>query len=261
VRTLWLCVCRWNQKGALHSTGAPFDPCPPISAPQCPALAEYLLCGLDGLRPRTAPGATPKLRPDLAAEIRRWVIAGPQAQGLDRANWTYADLATHLYQTHGITIRKSAMQVFCRRHGIRPYRPTYRFLRGDPAKQAVARAEQLVLSPDDAAPHPESPGGLLSLGSRADSFNRLMNEMGIALDHRQGSVAKDLRNLSETCPVHGQITGGTMSEIMEAEVGNFCLFECRFPRLAWIQRVCPLGTGKDQGRIDPSPPSMLTHLL
>ena len=33
------------------------------------------------------------------------------------------------------------MQAFCRKHEIRPYRPTYRFLRGDPAKQAVARVE------------------------------------------------------------------------------------------------------------------------
>jgi transposase len=105
-------------------------------------LHAYRAGGLDGLHPRKAPGAAPKLRPDLAGELRRWVIAGPQAQGLDRANWTYAELAIHLYQTHGITIRKSAMQVFCRWHGIRPYRPTYRFLRGDPTKQAVARTER-----------------------------------------------------------------------------------------------------------------------
>lgn len=33
------------------------------------------------------------------------------------------------------------MQAFCRKQEIRPYRPTYRFLRGDPEKQAVAREE------------------------------------------------------------------------------------------------------------------------
>ena len=37
------------------------------------------------------------------------------------------------------------MQVFCNRHGIRPYRPTYRFLRGNPAKQALAREELAAL--------------------------------------------------------------------------------------------------------------------
>jgi transposase len=102
-------------------------------------LNAYRTHGLQGLQLRKAPGASPKLRADLAPMIRQWVIEGPQAQGLDRANWTYAELATYLYQTQGIEVRKSAMQVFCQRHGIRPYRPTYRFLRGDPAKQATAR--------------------------------------------------------------------------------------------------------------------------
>src|SRR5262245_48387354 len=108
-------------------------------------LNAYCAGGLDRVRPRKAPGAAPKLRPELAAAMRRWIIDGPQAQGLDRAHWTSAALAPHLYQTHGITIRKSAMQVFCRRHGIRPYRPTYRFLRGVPTKQAGARAELATL--------------------------------------------------------------------------------------------------------------------
>ena len=30
---------------------------------------------------------------------------------------------------------------FCKKLGVRVYRPTYRFLRADPAKQAKARAE------------------------------------------------------------------------------------------------------------------------
>jgi transposase len=104
-------------------------------------LNAYLERGLNGLRPRQAPGATPKLTPDLAPLLQRWVIDGPAQQGLDRANWTYAELADHLYKSQGIRVQKSAMQVFCSRHAIRPYRPTYRFLRGDPAKQASARAE------------------------------------------------------------------------------------------------------------------------
>jgi transposase len=108
-------------------------------------LNAYLERGLDGLRPKKAPGAAPKLTADLAPLLRRWVIGGPLARGLDRANWTYAELADHLFQTRGIRVRKSAMQVFCCRHGIRPYRPTYRFLRGDPAKQATARDELAAL--------------------------------------------------------------------------------------------------------------------
>ena len=104
-------------------------------------LNAYLDGGLDGLRPRKAPGAKPKLTPDLAPVLRQWVIDGPAEHGLDRANWTYAELADHLLKTRGIRVGKSALQAFGARHGVRPYRPTYRFLRGDPAKQATARDE------------------------------------------------------------------------------------------------------------------------
>jgi hypothetical protein len=33
------------------------------------------------------------------------------------------------------------MRDFCQRYQIRPYRPTYRYLRGDPQRQAVTEAE------------------------------------------------------------------------------------------------------------------------
>jgi transposase len=104
-------------------------------------LNAYLERGWDGLQPRHAPGAKPKLTEDLAPVLQQWVLGGPVRQGLDRANWTYAELADHLYKSRGIRVQKSAMQVFCSRHDIRPYRPTYRFLRGDAAKQAAARAD------------------------------------------------------------------------------------------------------------------------
>jgi transposase len=108
-------------------------------------LNAYLERGTDGLRPRRAPGAIPKLTADLAPLLQRWVIDGPAKQGLDRANWTYAELADHLFKTRGIRVQKSAMQVFCSRHDIHPYRPTYHFLRGDPAKQAAARDDLAAL--------------------------------------------------------------------------------------------------------------------
>ena len=97
------------------------------------------------MQPRKAKGATPKLTADLAPVLRQWVIGGPAKQGLDRANWTYAELADHLLKTHGIRVGKSALQVFGAKHGIRPYRPTYKFLRGDPDKQAKAREELAAL--------------------------------------------------------------------------------------------------------------------
>jgi transposase len=104
-------------------------------------LNAYLDGGIDRLRPRKAKGAKPKLTADLAPMIRQWVIDGPVKQGLNRANWTYPELADHLYKTNGIRVGKSALQAFGAKHGIRPYRPTYRFLRGDPIKQEKAREE------------------------------------------------------------------------------------------------------------------------
>src|SRR5262245_46475774 len=74
-------------------------------------IDAYLERGLDGLRPRHAPGAKPKLTANLAPALQQWVIDGPVQQGLDRANWTYAELADHLFKTKGIRVRKSAMQV------------------------------------------------------------------------------------------------------------------------------------------------------
>jgi len=108
-------------------------------------LNAYLERGLDALVPRKAAGAPGKIPADLGDEIRRWVIGGPLGQGLDRANWTHAELADHLLKTHGIRTSRSAMHRFCSRIGIRPYRPTYRYLRGDPQKQARAKEDIAAL--------------------------------------------------------------------------------------------------------------------
>jgi transposase len=104
-------------------------------------LNAYLERGLDGLRRRKAKGRPPAIPAGLADEVRRWVIDGPAAHGLDRANWTHEELADHLYKTHGIRASRAAVGRFCRKIGIRLYRPTYRFLRGDPAKQERARQD------------------------------------------------------------------------------------------------------------------------
>ena len=104
-------------------------------------LNAYNDGGLARLRPRKAKGAAGKIPAERAEDLRRWVIEGPAGQGLDRANGTHAELAEHLYRTHGIRTSRSAVQRFCQKRGIRVYRPTYRYLRGDPQKQAQAREE------------------------------------------------------------------------------------------------------------------------
>jgi transposase len=104
-------------------------------------LNAYCEGGLAGLVPRKAKGKEPGIPASLADEIKSWVIGGPASQGLDRANWTHEELADHLLKTKGIGTSRSAMQRFCSGIGIRPCRPTYRYLRGDKDKQAKARED------------------------------------------------------------------------------------------------------------------------
>jgi transposase len=104
-------------------------------------LNAYLERGTDGLTPRKAKGAVPKVPAELADEVRRWVVEGPASCGLDRANWTYAELADHLYKAKGVRASRSTVLRFCQKLGVRAYRPTYRFLRGDEAKQAQAHED------------------------------------------------------------------------------------------------------------------------
>jgi transposase len=104
-------------------------------------LNAYAELGLDALTPKKARGNPSPIPASMADEIKRWVIEGPASQGLDRANWTHAELADHLFKTKGIKTSRSAMQRFCSKIGIRLYRPTYRYLRGDPDKQARARED------------------------------------------------------------------------------------------------------------------------
>ena len=106
-------------------------------------LNAYCERGTDGLRPRKAPGQPGHIPAEMADLVRSWVIAGPVSCGLDRANWTYEELAEHLKKAKGIRTSRSAMHRFCAKIDIRPYRPTYRYLRGDPVKQQQA-SEDLV---------------------------------------------------------------------------------------------------------------------
>jgi transposase len=108
-------------------------------------LKHYHVRGVEGLQIQWAPGQPGRIPETLAPTIQEWVKAGPAGCGLDRANWTYEELATYVYQATGIEVKRTAMRDFCQRHSIRPYRPTYHYLRGDPQKQQAAREELAAL--------------------------------------------------------------------------------------------------------------------
>ena len=94
---------------------------------------------------RWAPGRPPSIPEDLAPEIIDWIKQGPRGCGLDRANWTYGALTTYLYQQQGLTVGETTLRAFCVKHGVRPSRPTYVYLKGDPDKQEQARQDLEVV--------------------------------------------------------------------------------------------------------------------
>jgi transposase len=104
-------------------------------------LTQYHQRGLARLQIQGAPGQPSRIPEMLVPTLQGWVKDGPQSCGLNRANWTYEELAAYLYRATGIEVKRTARRDFCQRHRIRPYRPTYRYLRGDPEKQRVAREE------------------------------------------------------------------------------------------------------------------------
>jgi transposase len=104
-------------------------------------LTQYHEHGAAGRQSHWAPGQPGRMPETVAPTIHGWVPDGPQGWGLVRAHWTSEELATHRYQTTGIAVRRTAMRDFCQRHGLRPSRPTYHSLRGDPQKQQAAREE------------------------------------------------------------------------------------------------------------------------
>jgi transposase len=175
-------------------------------------LNAYLGGGLDALRPLKAKGNAPASPAPMAVEIRGWVIDGPADQGLDRANWTHAELADHLRKTHGISASRSAMQRFCRKAGIRPYRPTYRFRRGDPVKQAEAREELAEL-------RSKAEAGELVLLSQDEARFPMVPTLGATLGvkgPRPTAGTRDCKDLLCTFAVINVVTASLHSNLLES---------------------------------------------
>lgn len=138
-------------------------------------LSAFVKGGTEALSILWSSGPPPRIPAALAPTVVEWIKQGPSSCGLNRANWTYGELADHLKKKERIVVKETAMRTFCHRHGIRPYRPTYRFLRGDPEKQAVARQDlaslkqeaqqgRLVLLSQDEARFPMVPTLATTLG-------------------------------------------------------------------------------------------------
>ena len=114
-------------------------------------LSAYCGGGLDALMPKKPKGKPGNIPAGLADAVKAWVIGGPARVGLDRANWTHGEIADHLDKARGIQTSRSAVQRFCAKIGVRVYRPSYHYERGDPAQQEAAQADLADLK--------KSPGG------------------------------------------------------------------------------------------------------
>ena len=162
--------------------------------------------------PRKARGNAPAIPAEMAEEVRRWVMDGPVEPLPDRAIWTHAELADHLRKTRGITVSRSAMQRFCRRAGIRLYRPTYRFLRGDPVKQAEAREELAEL-------RAEAEAGELVLLSQDEARFPMVPTLGATLGvegNRPTVGTRDCKDLLDTFALVNIVTASLHSNLLES---------------------------------------------
>lgn len=107
----------------------------------CRWIHAYLEGGIKGLEIQWAPGKEPLIPDDIGKEIVEWVKIGPEGCGLDRANWTYEELATYLFQQKGIKVGRTTMREFCVKHQIKPYSPTYDYRKASLEAQEKAKEE------------------------------------------------------------------------------------------------------------------------
>src|SRR3954471_3651597 len=202
-------IVRLAHRGRAHRRIAPDLGSTPRTVQRW--LNAYLRGGLAALVPRKAKGQPPAIPAHLAGEVRRWVIDGPAKQGMDRANWTHAELADHLRKAHGISASRSAMQRFCRKLGIRLYRPTYRLLRGDPVKQAKARVELAEL-------RTKAEAGESVLLSQDEARFPMVPTLGATLGvkgHRPTAGTRDCKDLLYTFAVVNVVTAAVHGNTLD----------------------------------------------
>jgi transposase len=104
------------------------------------------------------------------------------------------------------------MQRFCRRHGIRPYRPTYRHLRGDPVKQAQAAEELADL-------RAEAEAGDLVLLSQDEARFPMVPTLGATLGvkgHRPTVGTRDCKDLLYVFAVVNVVTAAVHANLLES---------------------------------------------
>jgi hypothetical protein len=75
----------------------------------------------------------------LTSFIREEVAMDTQAETAT-PSFVYHRIPTNVSRkdTKGIAVSEQTMRAFCTKHGVRPYRPTSQYLKGDPQAQETA---------------------------------------------------------------------------------------------------------------------------
>ena len=122
------------------------------------------------------------------------------------------------------------MQRFCKRLGIRLYRPTYRILRGDPVKQAEAKVELAEL-------RAKAEAGELVLLSRDEARFPMVPTLTAALGvkgHRPTVGTRDCKDLLYVFGVVNVVTGASADDGAAAPLALGKLSQTVLPRLSLL---------------------------
>lgn len=99
-------------------------------------LQWYDVAGTDGLRPRVAPGAAPRLTQDQRDELIAVVEAGPQAVGFTSGVWTGPMIGEWIRRRFGVRYHNHHVPRLLHQLGFSVQRPRKRLARADAEAQA-----------------------------------------------------------------------------------------------------------------------------
>ena len=94
-------------------------------------LRWYDTLGVEGLLPRKAPGAPPKLSPEQMEELGHLVDEGPIAAGFSSGMWTGPMVGELIQQRFGVTYHNHHVPRLLHRLGFSVQRPRKRLARAD----------------------------------------------------------------------------------------------------------------------------------
>lgn len=100
-------------------------------------LRWYDTSGADGLRPRKAPGAAPKLSEKQRAELVELIEAGPQASGYTSGVWTGPRIGDLIRKKFGVRYHNHHVPRLLHQLGFSVQRPRKRLARADKDAQEV----------------------------------------------------------------------------------------------------------------------------